>query len=212
MEPRFSSLLNLPILTNNSIDLFSSVILRNCFGSLKLGGKRVGIVGLGRIGLEVAKRLEAFNCKISYQSRRQKKNQEVASYTFYGDVVELASDSDILIICCSLNEQTHHLINKKVLVALGKTGIIINVGRGGIIDEKELVQCLLEGDIGGAGLDVFENEPFVPKELFGLDNVVLSGHCGVYTEESYMDMYELLIGNLNAFFSNKPLITPLPDL
>lgn len=179
----------------------------------KLGGKRVGIVGLGRIGLEVAKRLEAFNCKISYQSRQKKNRQEVAaSYTFHGDVLELASHSDILIICCALNDQTHHLINRQVLLALGKRGIIVNVGRGAIIDEKELVQCLQEGDIAGAGLDVFENEPCVPEELLGLDNVVLSPHAAVYTKESFRDLYELLIGNLDAFFSNKPLITPVPDL
>lgn len=182
---------------------------------LQLGGKRVGIVGLGRIGLEVAKRLEAFNCKISYQSRQKKKNnhqQVVASYTFHGDVLELASHSDILIVCCSLNDQTRHLINRQVLLALGKRGLIVNVGRGAIIDEKELVKCLQEGDVAGAGLDVFENEPCVPKELFELDNVVLSPHFAVYTEESFRDLYELIIGNLDAFFSNKPLITPVPDL
>lgn len=175
----------------------------------KLGGKRVGIVGLGSIGLEIAKRLEVFNCKISYQSRKKKPD---VGYTFHGDVIELASHSDILIICCALNEQTHHLINKQVLLALGKRGLIINVGRGAIIDEKELVQCLQDGDIAGAGLDVFENEPCVPEELFGLDNVVLSPHAAVFTDESQRDMCELIIGNLKAFFSNKPLITPIPDM
>lgn len=175
---------------------------------MQLGGKRVGIVGLGSIGLEIAKRLEAFECKISYLSRQKKSS---VPYHFYDDVVELASHSNILIICCALNEQTHHLINKEVLLALGKEGFIVNIARGAIIDEKELVHCLQQGIIAGAGLDVFENEPNVPKELLELDNVVLSPHFAVFTEESFRDLFELLVGNLEAFFSNKPLITPVPN-
>lgn len=89
--------------------------------------------------------------------------------------------------------------------ALGKDGIIINVGRGPLIDEKELVQFLLRGEIGGAGLDVFENEPHVPKELFGLDNVVLTPHTAVSTPESFIAVQNLVMNNLEAFFSNKPL-------
>ncbi|KAF5731680.1 glyoxylate/hydroxypyruvate reductase HPR3-like [Tripterygium wilfordii] len=172
----------------------------------KLGGKRVGIVGLGGIGSEVAKRIEAFGCSISYNSRKQKAS---VSYPFFSDVCELAANSDILIICCGLTEQTHHLINRQVLLALGKDGVVINVGRGAIIDEKELVQCLVQGEIGGVGLDVFENEPDVPKELLELDNVVLSPHRAVFTPESFMDLCRLVVGNLEAFFSNKPLLSPV---
>ncbi|KAF8019757.1 hypothetical protein BT93_G0446 [Corymbia citriodora subsp. variegata] len=142
----------------------------------KLAGKRVGIVGLGSIGLRVAKRLEAFGCPISYNSRTKKPS---VSYPFYANVYELTANSDILIICCALTEQTHHMIDKSILLALGKDGILINVGRGAIIDEKELVQSLMQGDIRGAGLDVFENEPNVPKELLSLDNVILSPHGSV---------------------------------
>lgn len=171
-----------------------------------MGGKRIGIVGLGSIGQEVAKRLEAFGCKISYYSRKEK---PWISYSFYGDVHELASASDILVICCALTEETHHLINKEVLMALGKEGVIVNIARGGIIDEKELVQCLLQGEIAGAGLDVFEDEPHVPEELLGLDSVVLSSHSAVFTHESFKQVYELVVGNLEAFFSNKPLLSPV---
>uniref|UniRef100_A0A2N9G2H7 glyoxylate reductase (NADP(+)) n=1 Tax=Fagus sylvatica TaxID=28930 RepID=A0A2N9G2H7_FAGSY len=177
------------------------------FGS-KLKGKRIGIVGLGRIGQEVAKRLEAFGCSISYNSRKQKPS---FSYPFYSNVVKLAANSDVLVICCGLNDETHHLINKEVLLALGKEGVVINVGRGAIIDEKEMVQCLVHGDIGGAGLDVFENEPNVPKELFALDNVVLSPHRAPYTSESIMNTRELAVGNLEAFFSDKPLLSQVVD-
>nr|XP_023928473.1 glyoxylate/hydroxypyruvate reductase HPR3-like [Quercus suber] len=171
---------------------------------MELKGKRIGIVGLGSIGQEVAKRLEAFGCSISYNSRKQKQS---FSYPFYSNVVKLSANSDALVICCGLSDQTHHLINKEVLLALGKEGVIINVGRGAIIDEKEMVQCLVQGDIGGAGLDVFENEPNVPKELFALDNIVLSPHRGAFTHETLTSMREIVVGNLEAFFSNKPLLS-----
>ncbi|KAL3624485.1 hypothetical protein CASFOL_031153 [Castilleja foliolosa] len=163
----------------------------------KLGGKQVGIVGLGSIGLKVAKRLESFGCDISYHSRTKKPS---IPYVFYPDIQKLASTSDILILCCSLTDQTHHMINRDILLALGKEGFIVNVARGAVIDEKELVSCLRKGEIGGAGLDVFENEPCVLNELYRLDNVVLSPHAGVFTEESFRDLFELVIGNLEAFF------------
>ncbi|RYR40470.1 glyoxylate/hydroxypyruvate reductase HPR3 [Arachis hypogaea] len=169
----------------------------------KLGGKRVGIIGLGRIGGEVAKRLEAFDCIIMYHSRN--KNPSV-SYTFYSNVVDLASNSDVLVLCCPLTEQTKYIVNKEVMLALGKDGIIVNVGRGALIDEKELVQCLMKGEIRGAGLDVFENEPNVPEELFALDNVVLSPHAAAYTLDCFMDACEHVAKSLDAFFSSKPLI------
>ncbi|KAB1218840.1 Glyoxylate/hydroxypyruvate reductase HPR3 [Morella rubra] len=174
----------------------------------KLGGKRIGIVGLGRIGFEVAKRLEAFGCSILYNSRKRK---DFVSYPFYTSLCELAANSDILIICCGLTEQTQHMIDREVLLALGKEGVIINIGRGAIIDETELVQCLVQGEIGGAGLDVFENEPNVPREFFELDNVVLSPHRAIFTPESFQALSDILIGNLEAFFSDKPLLSPVMD-
>ncbi|CAI9764817.1 unnamed protein product [Fraxinus pennsylvanica] len=155
------------------------------FGS-KLGGKKVGIVGLGSIGLEVSGRLEAF-----------------------GYICELVAISDVLVICCALTEQTRHLINREVLLALGKRGFIVNVAHGAIIDKKQLVLCLQQGLIAGAGLDVFENEPHVPEALFSLHNVVLSPHCAAFTEESFRDSYEIASGNLEAFFLNKPLLSPV---
>ncbi|XP_059312735.1 glyoxylate/hydroxypyruvate reductase HPR3-like [Lycium ferocissimum] len=173
----------------------------------KVGGRKVGIVGLGSIGLKVAKRLEAFGCFISYMSRKKKP----VSYPFYPDVHELATKCDVLIICCALADETRHLINKEVLLTLGKEGVIINIARGAIVNEMELVQCLEQGEIAGAGLDVFENEPNVPEELFSLDNVVLSRHIAYYTEDSFRDLYELICGNLEALFLNKPLLSPVLD-
>ncbi|KAM7476355.1 hypothetical protein LguiB_023598 [Lonicera macranthoides] len=174
----------------------------------KLGGKRIGIVGMGSIGSEVAKRLEAFGCTISYTSRKKKLS---TSYPFYQNVLELAFNCDILVICCALSDQTRHMINGEVMSALGKDGIIINIARGAIINEKELVRRLVNGEIGGAGLDVFENEPSVPKEMLGLYNVVLSPHKAAFTEESFFDAFQLVVGNLEAFFSNKPLLSPITD-
>ncbi|XVF33445.1 hypothetical protein REPUB_Repub17cG0169200 [Reevesia pubescens] len=103
------------------------------------------------------------------------------------------------------------MINREVMLALGKQGIIINIARGAIINEMEMVECLVQGEIGGAGLDVFENEPNVPKQLFELDNVELSPHRVVFTPEGFMDASELVVGNVEAFFSDKPLLSPVLD-
>ncbi|KAJ6714558.1 GLYOXYLATE/HYDROXYPYRUVATE REDUCTASE HPR3 [Salix viminalis] len=170
--------------------------------SFELGGKRVGIVGLGSIGVEVSKRLEAFGCSIAYSSRKEKPH---VPYPYHANVLDLAAHSDALVLCCSLSEQTRHMINKDVMTALGKKGVVVNVGRGGLIDEKELVRFLLRGDIGGAGLDVFEDEPDVPRQLFELDNVVLSPHRAIFTPEAIEALNQLTFTNLKAFFSSKPL-------
>lgn len=174
----------------------------------QLRGRKVGVIGLGSIGSRVAKRLEAFGCVISYNSRKKK---SCVPYFYHPKISELAADSNILVICCALNDRTRHLINKEVLYKLGEDGVIINVARGAIVDEKELVRSLEEGLIAGAGMDVFENEPFVPKELFVLDNVVLSPHRAVFTPEALQDLEDLIVGNLRAFFSGKPLLSPLME-
>ncbi|CAL5034085.1 unnamed protein product [Urochloa decumbens] len=170
----------------------------------KLGGKRVGIIGLGNIGSLIAKRLEAFGCVIYYYSRKQK---DPVSYKYFSSVHDLAAESDVLVVACALNKDTQHIVNKDVIEALGKDGIIINIGRGANIDEVELVRALKEGRIAGAGLDVFENEPKVPAELFSMDNVVMTNHVAVFTSESRSDLRDHTIANLEAFFSGKPLLT-----
>ncbi|RCV32475.1 hypothetical protein SETIT_7G005600v2 [Setaria italica] len=170
----------------------------------KLGGKRVGIIGLGNIGSLNSKRLEAFGCIIHYNSRR---SRDSVPYKYFFNVHDLASESDVLVVACALNKDTRHIVNKDVLEALGKDGIIINIGRGANIDEAELVRALKEGRIAGAGLDVFENEPKVPAELFSMDNVVMTSHVAVFTSESRSDLRDTTIGNLEAFFSGKPLLT-----
>ncbi|KAK6284527.1 hypothetical protein POUND7_003479 [Theobroma cacao] len=173
---------------------------------LMFTGKKVGIIGLGRIGMAVAKRAEAFSCPISYYSRTEKPE---IKYKYYPGVVELAANCDILVVACSLTEETLHIINREVIDALGPKGVLINVGRGPHVDEPELVSALVERRLGGAGLDVFEHEPEVPEELFGLDNVVLLPHVGSGTVETRQAMADLVIGNLEAHFLNRPLLTPV---
>ncbi|CAH1415593.1 unnamed protein product [Lactuca virosa] len=172
----------------------------------KLGGKRVGIVGLGNIGSLVAKRLEPFGCTIGYTSRIKKPQ---VPYQFYSTTLDLATNSDALIVCCALTEKTRHVINHDVMKALGKRGIIVNIGRGALVDEKELVKCLVGSELGGAGLDVFENEPQMPKELMTMDNFVLSPHEAILTPESFEALRELIRENLKAFFSNKQMLCEL---
>uniref|UniRef100_A0A0D6QTY6 Glyoxylate reductase n=1 Tax=Araucaria cunninghamii TaxID=56994 RepID=A0A0D6QTY6_ARACU len=172
----------------------------------KLSGKNVGIVGLGRIGLAIAKRAEAFGCKIAYNSRSKKSN---VNFKYYSSVVDLAASSDVLVVACPLTKESYHIVDRSVIDALGPKAIIVNIGRGPLIDEKELVKALVEARLGGAGLDVFENEPHVPKELFEMDNVVLLPHVGSGTWETRKEMADLVIGNLEAYFSKKPLLTPV---
>ncbi|KAF7843357.1 hydroxyphenylpyruvate reductase [Senna tora] len=172
----------------------------------KFSGKTVGIIGLGRIGKAVAKRAAAFDCKISYYSRTEKPD---SNYKYYPSVVELASNCHILVVACPLTQETYHIINREVINALGPKGVLINIGRGKHVDEPELVSALLEGRLGGAGLDVFEDEPNVPEELFGLENVVLLPHIGSASVETRTAMADLVLGNLEAHFQGKPLITPL---
>ncbi|KAL1369039.1 hypothetical protein HN51_023167 [Arachis hypogaea] len=170
----------------------------------KISGKRIGIVGLGSIGMEVAKRLECFGCTILYHSKHKK---SAVSYPFYNSVIDLAATSNALVLCCALNEETRHIVNREVMLALGKEGFIVNVGRGSLIDEKQLVKFLMDGEIGGAALDVFEDEPNVPKELLSMDNVVLTPHCAAFTSECIIKLCELVAGNIEASLSDKPLIT-----
>ncbi|PKA64730.1 Hydroxyphenylpyruvate reductase [Apostasia shenzhenica] len=175
----------------------------------KFSGKRVGILGLGRIGLAIAKRAEAFNCTINYYSRSEKPN---TNYQYYPNLIKLAENSDVLFVACALTDDTHHIINREVIDALGPKGVLVNVGRGPHVDEKELVKALIENRLGGAGLDVYEHEPHVPEELFVLDNVVLLPHVGSGTVETRKAMADLVLGNLEAHVLKKPLLTPVTPL
>lgn len=188
----------------STISTFQFLIELHC--AFQFSGKAVGIIGLGRIGSAIAKRAVAFGCPVSYHSRSEKPD---TGYKYFSNIFDLAANSDILFVACALTEETHHIVDRRVIDALGPKGILINIGRGPHVDEPELVSALTEGRLGGAGLDVLEHEPDVPEELFGLENVVLLPHVGTDTIETSKVMAELVLGNLEAHFLNKPLLTPV---
>jgi lactate dehydrogenase-like 2-hydroxyacid dehydrogenase len=174
----------------------------------KLGGRTVGILGLGRIGKAIAARLASMGMKIAYTGR---KAQDVP-YRFIPDLKSLAAESDFLVVACPGGTATKNIVNAAVLAALGKKGTIVNIARGSIIDEPALVAALQGGTIKGAGLDVFADEPNVPQPLFAMDNVVLLPHVGSATRETRQAMGDLCKANLDAWFAGKPLPTLIPEL
>jgi lactate dehydrogenase-like 2-hydroxyacid dehydrogenase len=175
----------------------------------KLGGRTAGILGLGRIGKAIGQRLEAMGMKIAYTGR---KAQPGVHYRYVPDLKALAAESDFLIVACPGGPATKDLVNADVLSALGKKGTIVNIARGSIIDEPALVKALQDGTIGGAGLDVFADEPNVPKPLLAMDNVVLLPHVGSATNETRKAMGDLCKANLDAWFAGRPLLTLIPEL
>ncbi len=172
----------------------------------RASGKRVGILGMGRIGREIGKRAEAANNSIAYHSRRPVAD---VSWKHYPTLVELAKNSDFLIVIIPSTPQTNKIVNRDVMEALGPNGILVNVARGAVVDEAALVEALQGGKLGGAGLDVFENEPQVPPALLGMDNVVLAPHVGSGTYETRRAMSQLVLDNIDNHFAGKPLLTPV---
>ena len=168
--------------------------------------KRVGILGMGRIGRAIAKRAKAMGNSIAYHTRTQVAD---LTYRHYPSLVELARDSDFLIAIIPATPQTNKMVNHAVLEALGPDGIFINVARGSVADEDALVAALKSGALGGAGLDVFADEPNVPETLFGMNNVVLAPHVGSATVETRRAMSQLVLDNLDVHFAGRPLLTPV---
>lgn len=171
----------------------------------KVSGKRFGIMGMGRIGMAVAKRLAAFDGTIGYTANSDKPG----GYTRYPSVEALAAASDVLVVCAAASAATRRVVGRAVFDALGPNGALVNIARGSIVDEPELVLALQEGRLGGAALDVFESEPNVPPALFTLDNVVLTPHVASATDETRTAMGQLMMDNLTAFFAGQPLPTPV---
>ena len=172
----------------------------------RASGKRVGILGMGRIGKEIGKRATAMNNTVAYHSRKPVTD---VPYKHYPDLVELARNSDFLVIIIPATPQTNKIVSKAVIDALGPTGILVNVARGAVVDEDALVEALVSGKLGGAGLDVFVNEPHVPEALLSMDNVVLQPHVGSGTHETRRAMSQLVLDNLDAKFAGKPLLTEI---
>lgn len=168
--------------------------------------RRAGILGLGRIGNEVANRLQAFKMEIGYYDPIPK---EGVDYRRYESAVELAENSDILFMCAAGNEKMLRFVNAEILDAIGPDGCFVNIGRGWLVDEPALLAALREGRLGAAGLDVFENEPNVPEEFFQLDNVVLTPHIASNTIECQAAMAQNVADNLKSWFSGRGAITPI---
>lgn len=170
--------------------------------------RKVGIVGLGRIGKAVAKRLEAFGVAISYHGRSR---QADVAYRHYPSLVKMAEDVDTLVSVAPGGAATRHMINAEVLKALGPDGIVVNVGRGSVIDEQALIAALRDKVILSAGLDVFDDEPNVPAELIAMDHIVLLPHVGSATVHTREGMGQLQVDNLVGWFSGKGPVTPVPE-
>jgi len=168
-------------------------------------GKKLGIIGMGRIGRAIARRAEAFNLQLAYQGPNRK--QDLA-WPHFADPVDLAREVDILVAACPGGEATRGLVSREVIEALGPQGVFVNISRGSVVDEPALIAALEEGRLGAAGLDVFADEPRVPAKLVAMDNVVLQPHVGSATHPTRSAMGQLVLDNLDAFFAGKPLRTP----
>lgn len=167
----------------------------------------IGILGLGRIGLEIARRLSVFNPTIIYHARSKK---DVA-YEYYPDLTAMAAECDVLICITPGGPSTNKIVNKEVLEALGPKGMLINVARGSVVDEDALIAALESGKLGSAGLDVFAAEPRIPQALKALDNVVLLPHVGTATVEARAAMGALTVDNLLQFLEDGTLKTPVAE-
>jgi lactate dehydrogenase-like 2-hydroxyacid dehydrogenase len=168
----------------------------------QVSGARLGIVGLGRIGGTVAKRASGFEMDVRYHNRRPVPD---VPWTYERELADLARWADFLVVITAGGAETRHLIDGRILDALGPKGYLVNVSRGTVIDEAELVRALRDKRIAGAGLDVFEREPNVPPELFTLDNVVLVPHIASATVQTRQAMAQRVLDNLSAFFAGQPL-------
>jgi lactate dehydrogenase-like 2-hydroxyacid dehydrogenase len=172
---------------------------------VSLAGKNVGIVGLGRIGKEIAKRLDPFGVTLSYFGRTDQRLQ----WRYEPDLHALTRASDVLILTSPGGKATSRMIDAAVLAELGPNGYLINVARGSVVDEPALIDALSRRAIAGAALDVFDNETDIDARFFGLDNIVLTPHIGSATNETRLAMARLTLDNLHRFFENGTALTPV---
>ncbi len=173
--------------------------------STSISGKTVAVIGLGQIGQAIASRAAAFNTTVIYHSRSKKD----VLYEYYPDLIECAKAADFMILACAGGPETHHMIDYSVLEALGPRGYLINIARGSVVNEDDLLLALHNQKIAGAGLDVFASEPYVPEAMLKMDNVVLSPHVGSNTHETRKIMGQLVINNIVAHFEGNELLTPV---
>ena len=168
----------------------------------ELNGKTLGILGLGRIGKEIAVRAQAMKMRVVYHGRHKQADEP---FVFYDNLTDMARDADWLLIIAPGGKGTEKIVSREVLTALGPQGYLVNMARGTLVDEAAMVEMLASKQLGGAALDVFEKEPQVPEALFALDNVVLSPHQGSATNQTRNKMGALVVANLDAHFAGEPL-------
>lgn len=171
---------------------------------VELNGKTLGILGLGRIGKEIARRAQAMNMRVVYHGRHRQADEP---FIYYDKLIDMARDVDWLLAIAPGGKATEKIISRQVLEALGPEGYLVSMGRGTSVDQAALVEMLQSRKLGGAALDVFETEPAVPEALFALDNVVLSPHQGSATQQTRNKMGALLVANLDAHFAGEPLLS-----
>ncbi len=169
-------------------------------------GRKIGIVGMGRIGQAIAKRCVAFNTSVAYFGPRRK--DEIV-YRHFDSIVALAQWADTLVASCPGGPATRKIISREVLAALGPEGLFVNIARGSVVDQEALIEMLVSRQLGAAGLDVFNDEPNVPEILFGLDNVVLQPHQASATTSTRAAMGQLVLDNVANFRAGKALLTPV---
>ena len=172
----------------------------------ELNGKTVGILGLGRIGKEIAVRLQAMKMRVVYHGRKRQADEP---FVYYSNLLDMARDIDWLVVIAPGGKGTEKIVSREVLEALGPEGYLCNMARGTLVDEVALVDLLQNGGLKGAALDVFEKEPSVPEALFSLDNVVLWPHQGSATHQTRNKMGDLVVANIEALFAGEPLLTPV---
>ncbi len=176
--------------------------------STRVWGKRLGILGMGRIGMAIAQRAQGFNMQVRYHNRRERPD---ALFTFEPSLLQLAQWADFLVLACPGGPQTHHIVDADVLRQLGPQGILVNIARGSVIDQAALLSALQDGTLGGAGLDVLEHEPAVPDPFKEMDQLALMPHVGSATHETRQDMSRLVLDNVESFLTTGRLLTPIRE-
>jgi lactate dehydrogenase-like 2-hydroxyacid dehydrogenase len=174
-----------------------------------MSGGKVGILGLGAIGMEFVKRIKGFDVEIGYCNRNKRSDVD---FRYFPNVMELATWCDYLIVALRSDASNRHIINKDVLQALGPRGHVLNISRGWAVNEADLAEALRNNVIEGAALDVYDEEPYEGTELLGLDNLVMTPHFGGGTEHAQRRMTQLVRQNLDNHFAGKPVVSPVPEM
>ena len=175
----------------------------------RASGRKFGILGLGRIGAQIARRAAAFDMEIGYHNRHRRDD---VPYRYFASLHEMARWADVIVVSSPGGAGTRHLVDAKALELLGPRGVIVNIARGSIIDEAALLGALRAGTIAGAGLDVFEEEPKMDPGFHALDNAVLTPHIAGSTAETWRDCEDMVLANLRAYYAGERPLTPIPDL